>query len=187
MELWIEWLNTMYHPRTGRVRCIWRNLYTEGTVESKRNLQRNGQRRELQKTVWDVIEEVVNSERRPRAYEEDGVDWGLGEELGATIRKRQKREMSSWPGVAVHAYNPCYVEGIDRKIFVWGQPGKSTRPYLINSLRQKGLEAWLKWQSTWLPHMWPWVQTLVHIVNIYLDQSGLWSSYLCFTCIWDDR
>jgi hypothetical protein len=29
-------------------------------------------------------------------------------------------------------------------------PGKSTRPYLKNKLKQKGLEVWLKWKNACL-------------------------------------
>jgi hypothetical protein len=44
-------------------------------------------------------------------------------------------------GMVVHAYNPKYVGGISRKIVVQGQSREiSTRPYLKNNLKSKGLD-----------------------------------------------
>jgi hypothetical protein len=46
--------------------------------------------------------------------------------------------------MVVHACNPSYAEGVDRKITVRGQAqAKSVSTYLKNKLKQKGLEVWL--------------------------------------------
>jgi hypothetical protein len=46
----------------------------------------------------------------------------------------------------VHAYNPSYAGGISRRITVKGFMGGGgiMSSYLKNSLKQNGLEAWLK-------------------------------------------
>jgi hypothetical protein len=52
---------------------------------------------------------------------------------------------------------PAIQEAIVKRIMVHGVLGKSTRPYLKKKkkLKQKGLGAWPKWQSTYLASVRP--------------------------------
>jgi hypothetical protein len=53
----------------------------------------------------------------------------------------------------VHACNPNYSEGGGTRITVQDQLDKSTRPYLKNKVKAKGLGTWLKWWSTHLANV----------------------------------
>jgi hypothetical protein len=42
---------------------------------------------------------------------------------------------------------PAMPEAVVRRIVIQASQTKNTRLYLINNLKQRGLEAWLKWQK----------------------------------------
>jgi hypothetical protein len=49
--------------------------------------------------------------------------------------------------MVVCTFYPIYVRCIGIRIIVPGWPGQNIRPYVKNNLKQKGLEAWLKWKN----------------------------------------
>jgi hypothetical protein len=51
--------------------------------------------------------------------------------------------------------NSSYTKGIDRTIVAHGQAQTKSRPHLKTNLKQKGLETWLKWESTCLASVRP--------------------------------
>jgi hypothetical protein len=61
--------------------------------------------------------------------------------LRSAWAKSARLYLKNRPGIMVHHSNPSYSEGEGRGTMVQAGPGKSTRPYLNNKLKAKGLGA----------------------------------------------